>query len=271
MHSINSTDAKSTIPELCISAIASGLKEIAVTDHFEPQPGNEEYSQYSAGNYFFDLMKVRAVFRGQLIIKRGVELGQPHLYPESSGNLINSHFYDFVLGSAHKMKNGIDFGDIVYSSENVSFYCDRYLDELKALAEWNRFDCLAHLDLVKRYAAKYGVRADLMRFRDRLEEILRLVIDNGRGIEVNTSGLRQSAHECMPGLELLRLYRQLGGEIVTVGSDAHRACDVGKGIISAVELIESAGFRYVTVYTNRRPSMIKISDHSSSCLCRYSA
>ena len=260
IHSINSSDGRNTVSELCVDAIASGMKEIAVTDHFEPSFGNEAYPYYNVGNYFFDIMRVKAIFRNELKIKSAVELGQPHLFPEYSQKLIDSNAYDYVLGSAHKMKEGKDFGDIAYSRENIAEYCNKYLDELKSLVEWNKFDCVGHIDLIKRYASRFKIKADLMSYRERLELVLKKVITNGKGIEVNTSGLRQSAGECLPGFSIIRLYRQLGGEIITVGSDAHTARDVGSGIMDAVELISLAGFRYMTVYTARQPSMIKIAD-----------
>jgi histidinol-phosphatase (PHP family) len=244
-------------------AIAAGLKEIAITDHFEPSSGNEEYPYYRPENYFFDVLKAKAIFQKKIKIKTGIELGQPHLYPEYSLKLIQAHQYDFVLASSHKMQDNIDFGEIIYSEENVSAYCIKYLSELKALAQWNQFDCIGHLDLVKRYASKFNVKANFMDYRDKLEEILKIIIQNGKGIEVNTSGLRQSAKECMPGLDIIGFYRQLGGEIITVGSDAHTAADVGKGIKEAIEIIRLAGFEFMTVFENRKASMIKISEKSS--------
>lgn len=263
MHSQNSSDGKDTISEMCAVAIASGLREIAVTDHFEPSPGNEEYLFYKPGNYFLDMLKACFVFGKDLKIKYAVELDQPHIFTRYSQKLIETHPYDYVLASAHKMADGTDFGDITYDTGNVDYYYTRYLDELKALALWNKFDCIGHLDLVKRYASKYGITVRLMDYREKLEEVLKIIIRNGKGIEVNTSGLRQSAGECLPGLDIIRSYRQLGGELITAGSDAHTAKDVGKGIREAAEMIELAGFSHMTVFTGRQPSMVKISEKPS--------
>ncbi len=263
MHSNNSSDGKDPIYEMCVKAIDSGLKEVAVTDHFEPSLGNEKYPYYNADKYFFEMLKTESAFAKDLKIKCAVELGQPHLYPEYSEKLIESHPYDFVLASAHKMKDNKDFGEITYNEQNVSYYCIRCLDELKALVDWNKYDCVGHLDLIKRYTSMYNIKVHLIDYKEKLEEILRKIIQNGKGIEVNTSGLRQFAKECLPGLDIVSFYRQLGGEIITVGSDAHTAEDVGKGIREGVEMIEQAGFKYITVYKNRQPSMIKISHKSS--------
>ena len=123
---------------------------------------------------------------------------------------------------------------------------------------------MAHLDLIKRYAANFDIKVSLIDYKDQIVEILKIIIENGKGIEVNTSGLRQSSKKCLPDLDIVSLYKELGGEIITVGSDAHTAKDVGKGIKEGLDLIEAAGFNYVTVYNERKPIMIKITDKSQS-------
>lgn len=268
MHSLNSTDAHDEISALCAKAIARGLQEIAITDHFEPSAGHEDYPEYDGRKYFAEIAEARRRFVGKLSIKSGVELGQPHLFPKYSLQLLEDYPYDYVLGSAHRMPDNVDFGQVHYTQENLATYCASYLTELKALAQWGHYDCLGHLDLVKRYAANYRLRANLMDYQEQLAEILRIVIDKGKGIEVNTSGLRQSSQECLPDLDIIRLYKELGGEIITVGSDAHWAEDVGKGIQEGLERLKKAGFKYVSVYTNRQPAMIKIEDKSTSLFNR---
>lgn len=248
---------------MCEKAVTQGLQEIAISDHFEPSLGNEKYLRYEAEKYFLEIEEARQKFEGKLQIKTAVELGQPHLYPEYSLKLIEGFCFDYVLGSAHRMPDNVDFGEIKYTPQNLRAHCLNYLQELKSLAQWDRFDCLGHLDLVKRYAANYNLKVDLLDYQERLAEILRIVIENGKGIEVNSSGLRQAAKECLPGFDIIRFYRQLGGEIITIGSDAHTAKDVGKGIREAIEMIQNAGFNYMTIYTTRNPQMIKISDKST--------
>jgi len=260
IHSHNSSDGRNSVSDICDNAIAAGLKEIAIADHFEPAMGNEKYPWYQPRSYFFDTLKARSIFEGRLEVKCAVELGQPHRYPEYSLKLVESHPYDYVLASVHRLRADKDYSEIAYTRENVSAYCTEYLEELKLLAEWNKFDCVGHLDLIKRYAARNGVAVKFMDYRDGLEEVLKILIENGKGIEVNTSGLRQRAGECLPGPDIVKLYRQLGGEIITVGSDAHFSRDVGKGIKEAVGMIKLAGFDYVTSYNKRKPTQIRISD-----------
>ena len=258
VHSNYSSDGSNTIKEVCESAVKSDLNEIAVTDHFEPTRLNQDYQHYKPKTIFKDILEARKIYGDRIKIKHGVELGQPHLYPKYSEILLKENPYDFVLASVHKMNNDVDFGELNYHNIDVPSYCIKYLSELKHLAEWNKFDCVGHLDLVKRYGSLYRIKINLMDYKEELEEIFKILIENGKGIEINTSGLRQAAKSCLPDLNIVRFYRQLGGEIITVGSDSHYAKDVGKGINEGIEIAKNAGFEYMTVFSQRKPEFIKI-------------
>lgn len=260
-HSTNSSDGKNSVMEICQSAVDKGIDEIAITDHFEPIIGNEDCKFYKPNVYWADVLKAREKFKGRLRIKLGVELGQPHQFKETSELLINSFPYDYVLGSAHKLTSGIDVGEIDLTDITLDELCEAYLKELYELVKWGKFNCIGHLDLIKRYSTNhYKTRISLISHHDMLEEVLKAAITRGKGIEINTSGLRQAPKETMPGIDVLKLYRELGGEVLTVGSDAHCANDIGKGVAEAIELAREAGFRYITLFNNRLPEWKKIFD-----------
>lgn len=263
-HSTNSIDGKNTVMEMCSSAVARGINEIAITDHYEPVSGDESCRLYRPNVYWTDVLKAREKFKGRLKIKMGVELGQPHRFQETSELLINSFPYDYVLGSAHKLSSGIDVGQLDYDTITLDELSTAYLKELHGLAKWGKFDCIGHLDLIKRYSTDhYKTRITLLSHYDMLSEVLKTVILKGKGIEINTSGLRQAPKETMPGIDVLKLYRELGGEVLTVGSDAHCINDVGRGVSQAIELAREAGFRYITLFSSRLPEWKKISDKTS--------
>ena len=122
-------------------------------------------------------------------------------------------------------------------------------------------DVIAHIGYTRRYMMKAGfdVRADMASFGDELDLLLRTAVENGTGIEVNTSGLRNALiGETIPGFDVVRRYRELGGEIITLGSDAHMVSDAGGGLREGLELIRNAGFRYITGFKNRKPEFIRI-------------
>jgi len=265
VHSIYSSDGHNTIIELCQNAVDKGIKEIAVTDHFEPTTKDEYCSSYNQKGYWAYIEKAKRLFKGMLNIKLGVELGQPHLFPETSNAILADFPYDYVLASAHKLPEGMDVSELDYSKIGEEELCSMYLRQLKQLIYWNNFDCIGHLDLIKRYsAAVYKKNITLACQYELLKEVLELVISNGKGIEINTSGLRQTPKETMPGFDIVKLYKGLGGEILTIGSDAHFAEDVGKGLNEAVYLARKAGFRFITVFNGRKPGWVSITEEKNT-------
>lgn len=264
IHTTHSIDAKSTILEVCKSAVEKGLREIAITDHFESTQGNENYSAFKPYEYRLEIEKAREIFHGKLKIKIGIELGQPHLFLKANESVVNSMQYDYIIGSAHKLPEGTDFSEFDYSNVKLEEACEIYINQVKQLASKADFDCVGHIDLIKRYSTNhYRTRVTLMTQQELLKEAFKILILNGKGIEINTSGLRQSPKETMPGIDVLKLYRDLGGEILTIGSDSHHAQDVSKGLDIAVENARQAGFQYLTLFNNRRPEFIRINDKSN--------
>ena len=143
--------------------------------------------------------------------------------------------------------------------EEVKKMFDLYLDELQQIASMDFYDVLAHLGYGRRYMWRDGVDAamTLSRFGEKIERLLRTVIEKGKGLELNCSGIRDGCGP-FPGEEILRLYRDLGGEIITVGSDAHRPEDAAKGIRAGYEILQCCGFDYITVFRQRKPEWIKL-------------
>lgn len=259
LHTTNSTDGKSSLLDVCRSAITKGIREIAITDHFEPTANDKAYEFYQPKLFSSEVENAKKFFKGMLDIKYGIELGQPHIYPEFSEKIINEYPFDFVLASAHKMIGDVDFGDIDYTKEDHHKYFTKYLDNLKELVQWGQFDCVAHFDLVKRYCARAGIIINLMdKYQDKFSDILKDIIQKGKGIEINTSGLRQFSTGFMPDFDIVSLYRELGGEIITVGSDAHQAKDVGEGIFEAIEMLSALGFEHISTFEKRQPQFVNI-------------
>ena len=99
---------------------------------------------------------------------------------------------------------------------------------------------------------------DLAKHQEAIDQIFRALIDAGKALEVNTSGYRQKIGRPLPDLPLVRRYRELGGELVTLGSDAHSTQDLGKGIEEGMEMLQEAGFRYVALYEQRKPILLPL-------------
>ena len=127
------------------------------------------------------------------------------------------------------------------------------------LAKWNKFDSLAHITYPLRYIQGFQkIPVDMKPYDELIREILKTVAQNGKAIEINTSTMRQGLGMTMPSLEYVKLFRELGGEHVTIGSDAHWAKDIGSHLEVGMDMLKEAGFDTFTVYRRREPKQLKI-------------
>jgi len=250
IHSNFSRDSRSSILDIVETAIVREMDEIAITDHYEG------HDSYDVEGYFATVEKLRQLYGSRIGIKCGLEIGQPHIYEEKSRRILN-HNYDFVLASVHE-HGGTDYYTMDFRNVSLSEFTRQYLEEMKKVIRFGDFDCLGHLDLLKRYANNYGLEYDIMEQKELLTEVLKLLIVAGKGVEINSSGYRQNMGKMMPDLEVLKLYRELGGEIITVGSDAHQLEHIGMYTKNAMDIAKEAGFRYITIYEKRNPEFISI-------------
>lgn len=258
MHTDYSSDSTTTLEEAAIRARIQGIKEIAITDHYELTGRDALFTEYEPDRQRIELAALRKRFKNDLVILQGVEIGQPHRYPEAVGRLLAGGDFDFVLGSVHRTSWDEDMSEQDYTADTIDAVIRDYLSEVKAMARSGRFDCVAHIDLYNRYAAAKGLYISPGAYLDEYREIFRILARCGKGIEVNTSGLRRRHRSTMPEISLLKLFKEMGGEYVTAGSDAHHRDHVGNHIATAFNMIREAGFEYITTYRKRQPVMVPI-------------
>ena len=263
-HSTFSSDGKNTMEEMAAAALAHGMSCLCFTDHSDDCMREEDLS-FTPDKYveksgiYEEFLTVKELFADKLPLRFGMELSAANQNPALAKKLTDMYPFDLIIGSVHNLIGSNDFYFLNYHDR---VQCDdlmsRYLDEHMAMIEIGGFDVIGHIGYPMKYMAKYGIRLDFMVFRDKLADALTLAIKKGIGIEVNSSGLRDKLGCTIPALDVVRLYRDLGGEIITTGSDSHNTNDVGVGIAEATELIKEAGFEYVTVFKQRKPEFVKI-------------
>ncbi|MBC2582632.1 histidinol-phosphatase HisJ family protein [Clostridium sp. DJ247] len=257
IHTCVSPDSDASLKEICRSACEHGLDSIIVTNHFEYYIGKEDGKRSMSISFIEDSLKeineCKVEFAEKLEVLFGMEMGQVHYWPDHVKSIVKSYPFDYLIGSIHKIEDvDLKYGD--YSKENIEKLNRLYLDLLYDMALKGEYDCVGHFDLVKRYAANQNQKNNLMeRYEENIGDILKVVIERGKGIEINTSGLRQLAGESMPSIDVIRLYKKLGGHIITIGSDAHIKEDVGAGIDDSVNLLKELGFKQIAVYRGRKP------------------
>ena len=255
-HSQLSPDSDAPLAQMAQAAVDAGLDELCVTDHCDLLSlQGEPVDHYDWPPAVAQYQEVVPQFAPKLTLKLGLELGMAHLNPAASADIVSLPELDFVLGSIHNLspeKGGTDFYYVPYPDSAACYGAlDDYFTSMAAMAATPYYDVLAHIIYPLRYM---DVTVSLERYYDRIRAILRTAVENGRGMEVNTYRGRTIA-EWEP---ILALYRECGGEILTVGSDAHVPGGVGKGIREALELIAHCGFRYVCTYDKHKPVFHKL-------------
>lgn len=269
-HTSNSPDGQNTVTDSINRAIELGLKAFAVTEHCE---ANRLYGpdscpvKYNEEHYFNNLeifqhsMKentaLKEKYRDKLNFINGIELGQAEHDFEAAEKIVSDERLDYVIGSVHELPGREDFAFLDYSKENIHSLLEQYFSEVLKLCRWGKFDILGHLTYPLRYIeGEAGIITDITEFDDIIRECFRKLIHNGKGIEVNTSGLRQQYKKTFPDIRYINMFRDCGGKIITLGSDAHHTQDIACGIKEGTCIIQAAGFDKVYYFRNRKPSGI---------------
>ena len=234
VHSTFSCDAEDRMEAICAGALDKGLTRICFTDHYDLLEEDHGLHPLDLENYSTALDALKERFRGRLQILKGLEFGEPHLFPEELEKIKEMGF-DMILAGIHSFESCF-LGDPIllerYSREEI-FH--KYYKEVLDLVNHGGFDVLAHMDLPKRYLGMPEKQDPLV------EPILSRLAASRIALEINTSPLRKGLHQCSPDLEILQRYRDVGGSRVTVGSDAHRISDLGRGFPYAAGLLARAG------------------------------
>ncbi|MFA9375183.1 MAG: histidinol-phosphatase HisJ family protein [Lachnotalea sp.] len=254
IHTKYSFDGYEEIEDICNKAIKRGMNEIALTDHMDIYTDKPYGHILDCNQLYKDIERVQEKYQGKLKIRKGVELGQPQVNLTESKKFLEEYQLDFVIGSIHNMQGDIDVGDYDFSQVDCSEVYQEYLRWLMELATNYDFDVLGHITYPMRYMyQKEKKRVDLGPFEEQLRILFKKMVELGKGIEVNTSGLSQPIKETMPTLSIVKIYKECGGEIITVGSDAHKLEQVSLTIKQGQEIIKEAGFQYITTYEKRKP------------------
>ena len=213
-------------------------------------------------NWKGDITLAKEKYKDILTLSAGIELGQPNYNIELSKEIINKHNYDFVIASTHGIGDSGDLCNVNYSNmsiREVNDLLDRYFKYYLEMVTICDFDTAAHLTYPLRYIeGVYNVKIDLAKYMDIIDEIFKTVINRGKALELNTSGLRQNIKKPFPTIELMKRYLDFGGELITIGSDSHRINDIAADFPVSLEFLDYIGFKYYSFYRERKANMIKI-------------
>lgn len=262
-HTDFSSDSTSSVEEMLHRAGALGLAGICITDHndfdYPPENGCVMFS-LNPDEYIPYLLKFKEEYRGRLEVFVGIEQGLTTVQPQRINDFDKNYRdnVDFIIGSSH-MVNGIDpYYKEFWEGKNGNLGVQTYLESiLENIRVCHNFDVYGHIDYIIRYIPKSEPTYDYRVHLELYETIFKKLIALGKGIELNTSGFKYGLGMPHPRIELLKLYHDLGGEIITIGSDGHCPEHLAYDFSRVPGILEAAGFKYYTIFRNRKPEFIK--------------
>lgn len=262
-HSEYSHDSVCKTEDMYSAQLKKGTEIFAVTDHFDTA-SYTDYDVFSPIKKAYETVCRLNEKHGNENILTGVEISEGFWFPKEAEKVLKLVNYDVVIGSVHLVKykeltraySQIDFSKL--PRDTVERYFDAYFDDMLTMLETVDFDILAHLTCPLRYInGKYGIGLDISPYVDKINEILRRIIKKHIALEVNTSSY-DMLNDFMPPTDVLKKYHDMGGYLITVGSDAHVAENASVNFDKAIEAIKQTGFENIYFYKNRKPCKIKI-------------
>ncbi|RME40780.1 MAG: histidinol-phosphatase HisJ family protein, partial [Planctomycetota bacterium] len=267
LHSRHSFDSRAE-PEANVRvALERGLKGLTFTEHFDTNPRDWDGCVYDDEAYSADIDRLREAFGASIFIGKGIEVCYQPSRMDDILRFLSAHRFDLVMLSVHY------FGDVpvhdraqwkdIDVTAGTRRYLETVLDAVRMCGRLRRrgervFHVLGHLDLVKRYTHRFFGTNAVEAFGDLIDEILAGCLEADLVPEINTSTLRQGLDEPMPGLDTLRRYARLGGEAVGLGSDAHRAEDIGADFDRAVALARKAGLTKLALFRDGERAFVPL-------------
>lgn len=264
VHSNHSGDGTATIEAQVQKAISCGLKYICFTEHNDfdfPYLPEDKKDMFllNVDSYLYDLLTARCKYEDHIKVLLGIELGLAPNILDKNIELSQRHAYDFIIGSSHLCHGKDPYYPSFYEGRSEKEAHREYFESiLENIKEFSNFDVYGHLDYVVRYSPNKNTQFSYADHADILDEILRLLITMEKGLEVNTGGFRCKLGAPNPSFEILKRYHELGGERITIGSDAHKTDDIASHFDILSDMLKEIGFKYYCVYTNRRPDFFKL-------------
>ncbi len=263
-HSEYSHDSVCSIENMCLSQIEKGTKIFAVTDHCDIIWCNDKDVITPIKNAYDNVRQLNEKYDGKCKILAGVEICETFWYPQVYQQAHDLVPYDVIIGSVHTTK--YDKYDAPYSLMDLSPFSEKqlyefldcYFDDVLKMIEFADFDILAHLTCPIRYiVGKYKFNIDISKFEEKILAILKAIIEKNIALEINTSAFN-TLNDFMPSKTIIKEYYDMGGRLITLGSDAHIAENASNHFDKAITIIKEIGFENICYFQNRKINKIKI-------------
>lgn len=255
-HSNYSSDSDALMEEMVKSAIDKNINEIAITDHVDY---DDRYEVSNYNDYINDISIIKEKYSKKISVIYGIEIGLDNTKADVINEFSKSYPFDFIIGSSHAVLGKDLYFDNYFEGMDKFTSYTKYFDEmLKNIKTCLSFCVYGHIDFISRYGIYNDNSLKYSDFSNIIDNVLKELIIRGKGIEINTSGYRYGINQTYPSFEILKRYKELGGEILTIGSDAHNVFDIANNFDVAYDMAKQAGFKYITRFKALKPYFVLI-------------
>ena len=264
LHSHHSGDSTAPMEDMINQGISLGLKTMCFTEHNDFDfPGTEEEPSeiwiLNTDSYLYELIRLKEKYADRIELLFGVELGlQPECFRKNAV-YARSYDFDFIIGSSHICHGKDPYYPAFFEGRSEKEAYREYFESiLENIRKFQNFDVYGHLDYVVRYGPNMDRDYSYREHREILDSILTELIKNEKGIEINTSGIAKGMRDFHPCMDIVKRYHELGGELITVGSDAHKPEQIAASFDRVSHFLQECGFRYYCIFEKRTPYFVKL-------------
>ena len=263
LHTEYSFDSETPVRDMIEGSIRKGLKLICITDHYDRdypiRGGVITQNAIDCKKYYNHISGLREEYKDKIDVRIGIEIGFQPWLGEFYHQLVNEVPFDMVIGSMHVISGGEPyFREIFGGRTDEDVYYDNFVETLENIQKCWDFDVLGHIDYIVRYGDEQDKYYSYERYAPEIDKLLKRLIELGKGIELNTAGFKYGLPFPHPHPDIIKRYKELGGEIITIGSDAHIPSHIAYDYHKVGEILDYAGFKYYTEFKDRKPSFVKL-------------
>lgn len=265
IHSYYSGDSDAKMEDMINSAINLNLKTICFTDHMDydyPQMERnpKDIFEFDVKKYSDELNYLKEKYKSKIKILIGIELGLMPYLVDRYKKLILENKFDFIIGSSHLI-DGVDpyFKEFWQNNDEKTGYSKYFLSIIENIKAGHDFDTYGHIDYIVRYGQNKNLNYSYDIYSDYFDEIFKLLIEKNKALEINSAGYKYGLGYAHPQTDVLKRYKEMGGELITIGSDAHKPEHIAYDFKKTEEMLKSLGFKYYSTFENRKPIVNKFS------------
>lgn len=262
LHTSFSSDSTASMESMVQHGIALGLQTLCFTEHHDiDYPENPEGFDFllDLPSYRQKLFEIKEKYENQIEINYGIELGLMPTTLDACTDFARRDSFDFIIGSTHIVNQMDPYDSIYFETYPSKSGLTKYLEDiLTNVSAFHDYCVYGHLDYAARYIKDKNFQFHYQDYGDLIDEILKKIISDGKGIEVNTAGLKYGMSDPNPHHEILSRYLELGGEIITIGSDGHCPEHMAYDFAVLPDFLKSLGFRYYTIFRHQKPEFLPI-------------